>query len=272
MYNLVQRTIAAVNGDQRIQTPSQQFDPPELDTTNNADSINAKSQPKPSWLQNTEGATGTTCLSKQSYITGSKVKDLSSASLQSRSDHQGQSTTDSQQTSTSSYPTLEYPPLYFLLRPLPLLLESMHSFYKFRWWISYPLQRRVVLSRHLQHLQIYMTYGELLLILPYYITVIVCALHTILSPSVTITGKLCRFTLIAALLFSQRNSFITLFLGIPVDRGLFYHKLAGRVAGLMGLLHTAAYYLDPKYHSNVVHRQGALSTTYLLIPSIHPGQ
>ena len=148
---------------------------------------------------------------------------------------------------TSTFSVLEYPPLYFLLRHVPCLLHSIQSFYTFRWWVSYPLQRRVVFSDQLRRLHIYMTYGELLLLLPYYLAVLLCSVYTIVLPSVSNTGRLCRFTLIAALMFSQRNSFITLFFGIPVDRGLFYHKLAGRVAGMTGLLHTMSYYLDPKY-------------------------
>jgi predicted ferric reductase len=252
MYYLVQRTIASVNGDQRTPPPSPPSQPPEFDVVHRTmNTFNIKAKPNPSWLQNNEGNTSMKAAFEEQHFTGTKVKDISSKSLQSRSsEDQGQSTTFSQTTSSPSYPAMEYPPLYFLLRRLPLLLQSVHSFYKFRWWISYPLQRRVMLSRHLHHAHIYMTYGELLLIIPYYVGVIFCILYTFISPSVSITGKLCRLTLIAALLFSQRNSFITLFLGIPVDRGLFYHKLAGRVAGVMGLLHTAAYYLDPTFRSN----------------------
>jgi Ferric reductase like transmembrane component/FAD-binding domain len=150
----------------------------------------------------------------------------------------------------SPCPALEYPLLHLLTRHVPSLFEALQSFYTFRWWISYPLQRRVVLSRPLHHLHIYITYGELLLLLPYYIAVVVGALYAFLFPSVHVTGRLSRYTLIAALMFSQRNSFITLFLGIPVDRKIFYHKLAGRVAGVTGMLHTVAYGFDPRYHSN----------------------
>ena len=155
-------------------------------------------------------------------------------------------------TFATSFSVLEYPPLYFLLRHVPCLLQSIQSFYTFRWWVSYPLQRRVIFSHQLRRLHIYMTYGELLLLLPYYIAVLLCTVYTIIFPSVLNTGKLCRYTLIATLMFSQRNSFITLFFGIPVDRGIIYHKIAGRVAGVTGILHTISYYFDPKYHPTVV--------------------
>jgi predicted ferric reductase len=149
-----------------------------------------------------------------------------------------------------SFPALEYPPLYFLLRLLPWLADPIRSLYMFRWRISYPLQRRVVLSRQLRYVGIYMTWGELLLMFPYYVAILCGLIYTIWSPSVAITGKIARYNLMAVLIFCQRNSLVTFLMGVPFDRGLFYHKLAGRVSGVTGLLHTISYFLDVKYHHN----------------------
>lgn len=85
---------------------------------------------------------------------------------------------------------------------------------------------------------------------PYYLAILCGLIYTIWSPSVSITGKIARYNLMAVLIFCQRNSLVTFLLGVPFDRGLFYHKLAGRVAGVTGLLHTIAYFLDVKYHQD----------------------
>jgi predicted ferric reductase len=227
------------------------------ETNRKQDDATTKTKAPPSWFQDVAAVTSTRELTKK----GSNLEGNADATKPSKGTpstllnssflrrEQRHSDPHINTSSFSPYPALEFPPLYFLVRHVPCLLQAIHSFYAFRWWVSYPLQRRVALSRQLHHLHIYMTYGELLLLLPYYIAVVACTLYTFVSPSVKVTGQLCRYTLIAALLFSQRNSFITLFLGIPVDRGIFYHKLAGRVAGVTGILHTAAYGLDPRFRS-----------------------
>jgi NADPH oxidase len=92
-----------------------------------------------------------------------------------------------------------------------------------------------------------LTWGELLLILPFFAAIIAGILYTIVFPSVIVTGKIARFGLIGALVFAQRNSLVTLLLGIPFDRAIVYHKLSGRVGGVVGLLHTAAYFIDPVF-------------------------
>ena len=50
-----------------------------------------------------------------------------------------------------------------------------------------------------------------------------------------------RFGLIAAIVFGQKNSLLTLCLGIPFDRALYFHKIAGYNAFINGLLHTWAF-------------------------------
>jgi hypothetical protein len=69
----------------------------------------------------------------------------------------------------------------------------------------------------------------------------------IIFPSVVVTGKTARFALIASLVFAQRNSLVTLLIGMPFDRAIFYHKPAGRVAGITGLPHRTAYFVDPVF-------------------------
>lgn len=147
-----------------------------------------------------------------------------------------------------SHPALEYVPFYFLLQHCPWLLDRIRSVYALRWRVSYPLQRNVVLSRTvLRRFGISLTWGELLLLLPFYVAIAAGILCTVVIPSVVTTGQIARFALIAALVFCQRNSVVTLLLGVPFDRGLFYHKFAGRVAGITGLLHTVAFFIvDPK--------------------------
>ena len=220
------------------------------------DDIAVKRKALPSWhpdtttMKTSSTEAGGTLKPEGTFVVkGTTVTRTTSTSTQPSQARSIPSAFDSKTPTTtcSTFSVLEYPPLYFLLRHIPCLLQSIQSFYTFRWWVSYPLQRRVAFSDQLRRLHIYMTYGELLLLLPYYVTIVCCTVYTVILPSVLNTGKLCRFTLIAALMFSQRNSFITLFVGIPVDRGLFYHKLAGRVAGITGILHTVSYYIDPKY-------------------------
>jgi predicted ferric reductase len=66
-------------------------------------------------------------------------------------------------------------------------------------------------------------------------------------PSISGTGKVARSALISAMVLAQRNSLVTLLIGMPVDRAIVYHKLAGKLAGIAGLLHTAAFFLDPAF-------------------------
>lgn len=144
------------------------------------------------------------------------------------------------------HPALEYPLLYFILRRFPPFFERVKVLYAYRWRFTYPLQRNVPFSRSLRKAGIHSTWGELLIIMPFFASVIACLLYTAVFPSVSVTGKIARFAVIASLVFAQRNSLVTLLLGMPFDRGIFYHKLAGQVAGVTGLLHTVAFFFDPK--------------------------
>jgi predicted ferric reductase len=145
------------------------------------------------------------------------------------------------------HPALEYPIFYHALKRFPGVLESIKVPYAHRWRLSYPLQRKVTFSQTLLQLGVHLTWGELLLLVPFFAALVAGILYTAVYPSVKVTGKVARFTLIAAFVLAQRNSLVTLLVGMPVDRAIFYHKLAGRLGGVTGLLHTLAFFVDPKF-------------------------
>jgi predicted ferric reductase len=147
------------------------------------------------------------------------------------------------------HPALEYPLLYFLLRRCQWLFDKIKIPYAYRWRLSYPLQQNVPLGVTLSKMGIYCTWGEFLLLMPFFASIVLCMMYTVVTPSVSVTGKVARFGLLSTLVFAQRNSLVTLLLGMPCDRGIFYHKLSGRVAGIASVLHTAAFFLDPKFQN-----------------------
>ena len=128
------------------------------------------------------------------------------------------------------HPALEYPPLYFLVRRFPQLVEPTKAFFRARWGFSYYLQHRIPLSRTvLRKMNIFVTLGELLLIIPFIIAL--DGLHSVYSfahPSVSISGQTARTPLIFAFVTAMRNSPLTLLFGIPVDRAIWYHKLSAQ--------------------------------------------
>ena len=142
------------------------------------------------------------------------------------------------------HPSLEFPPLYFLLSCFPSMRDYARKFYNWRWSMSYPLQKRVKGSKALRKLKIHLTYGEVLIFIPLLVLAIICIYQTFLEPSVKGTGKAARLAVAAALLFGQKNSYITMVLGIPFDRAVAYHKISGYVAVFTGLMHTMSYYID----------------------------
>lgn len=118
----------------------------------------------------------------------------------------------------------------------------MERFYRFRWTVTYPLQRRV---RFGDNPLPTLTWGELLLLLPFFATMIVATLYTFVAPSVSITGHCSRVPLIFAFITAMKNSFITFLTGMPFERAIFYHKLAGRIAFVNSLLHTLVAFRAP---------------------------
>jgi predicted ferric reductase len=157
---------------------------------------------------------------------------------------------DDKCTPNRPHPALEYPPLYYLLRRCQWLFDKIKIPYAYRWRLSYPLQKNVPFGKKLQTLGIHSTWGELLIMIPFFVSIIICMMCTVVVPSVSVTGKIARFGLISTLVFAQKNSMITLLLGMPCDRALFYHKLSAYVAGTASVLHTAAFFIDPKFTLN----------------------
>ena len=140
---------------------------------------------------------------------------------------------------------LEFPPLYFLVRRFPLLLGCVQSFFRFRWKVSYPLQRRIPLSRTLRKMNVFLTWGEVLILLPFFVCIVAGTVYTFMYPSVRITGQTSRTPLIFAFGTAVHNSFLTLLLGMPFERAVWYHKFAARIAYFNGLLHTYVAFFYP---------------------------
>lgn len=140
------------------------------------------------------------------------------------------------------HPALEYPPLYFLLKRFPLIMDSMTNFYKIRWEMQYPLQKRVPFSKKLRKIGLFMTWGELILLLPFFGIIISGMMTTFYEPSVTNSGHVSRLPLAMCFLTANHNSLLTLLLGIPFERAIKYHKLSGYLAFLNGIGHTYVAY------------------------------
>ena len=143
--------------------------------------------------------------------------------------YEHQKTQEKKSSTNQPHPAQEYPLVYHALKRFPLILESIKIPYAHRWRLSYPLQRKIEFSHALLKLGVHLTWGELLLLVPFFLAVAARILYTAVSPSVASTGKVARFALIAAFILAQRNSLVTLLIGMPVDKMLFYHKLAGRL-------------------------------------------
>ncbi len=118
--------------------------------------------------------------------------------------------------------SLEYPLLFFLLKRWPWLFAKIKYFYMFRWSASYPLQKKIPGSQSLRKLGIHLTWGEVLLLIPFWIALFAAVVYTVVYPNVMNTGHVARTSLISCFVFAQRNSLVTLLLGMPIDRSLFY--------------------------------------------------
>jgi len=148
------------------------------------------------------------------------------------------------QTPNEPHYLTEFPPLYWMFKHFPGTLESIKKMYQFRWSVSYPLQRRVFLSQQLRKLGIFCTYGELLMVLGIVWMTVAGVLTTFVWPSPSLRGHAARTPLILALATAMRNSLITLLIGLPFERALWYHKLLGRLAFFNGILHTIVCHAD----------------------------
>ena len=150
--------------------------------------------------------------------------------------------------------SLECPPLYMLLKMCPPLLRAVQAIYSVRWNLTYPLQRRIPLKgAFFRKMGLSVTYGEVLLIMPFIAMFIVGILYAFWNPSVVVSGQIARAPLALALISGTHNSIITMLLGMPFERILFYHKLSGRLAFINGIFHTYVCFAFPTRgtHRNV---------------------
>jgi len=182
------------------------------------------------------------------------ISDSSNTELQSSKNLKSHATSEKKIENVSEFgndnlnlphPAIEFPPLYFLLRKFPSLLEPFQRLYTIRWNLSYPLQRRIPGSTILRKCNIFLTYGELFLVLPFVAFFVLGTVRSFVDPSVSITGHASRTPLIFAFATGMRNSFLTLLIGIPFERSLWYHKLAGRTAFVTAILHTYVSFVHP---------------------------
>jgi len=79
-----------------------------------------------------------------------------------------------------------------------------------------------------------------------------------LNPDVNLSGRLARFPLAIAIVTASHNSIVTFTLGMPFERCIFYHKLAGRLAFVIGIFHTYVAYVHP--NAGATHSPPIIST------------
>ena len=142
--------------------------------------------------------------------------------------------------------TIGTPILHYLIKRYPRVQAFMQQFYDKRWANYYPLQRRCLYTR---------TYGEVLLLVPY-VAITCFGLLTSFHPlfrSGFSSGHIARVPLFVVLLTANRNSWITMLLGIPFERGLFYHKLSGYLSFSLGVTHAFAVYAEQNNDSKSMH-------------------
>lgn len=140
----------------------------------------------------------------------------------------------------SPHPAIEFPPLYFILKRFPKILNAIESLYVLRWHIKYPLQRPVILSKRLRKIGIRATWGECLLILPFLLLFVKGLITSFVHPSVSQSGAVARLPLIICFLTATHNSILTFFIGIPFDRAIKYHKISGYLTFFNGMFHAVA--------------------------------
>jgi hypothetical protein len=146
---------------------------------------------------------------------------------------------DKERCPNTPHPSLEYPLLYFLLKCLPQgVMVWIRNLYKIRWELSYPLQKRVPFSKFLRKIGIYLTWGELLLWIPFVLILIQGMMSSFVNPSVAQSGIVARLPLAICFLTANHNSLLTMLLGIPFERALKYHKVSGYCAFINGIFHT----------------------------------
>lgn len=184
---------------------------------------------------------------RKSSTGGANVTNESSPVLGS----EGASAVNSSKTQTFSnngndpHESLEYPPLYFFLKRFPMFKSCFQVLYRLRWSSAYPLQKRVPFSRKMRKVGLVVTWGELLLLLPFVAILLSSMWTSFVNPSVELSGQVARLPVVVAFVTANHNSILTLLLGIPFERALKYHKLAGRIAFINGIFHTYVSFFHP---------------------------
>lgn len=141
------------------------------------------------------------------------------------------------------HPSLEYPPLYFVLeRFFPRRLKQVEQYYVVRRHFAHALAKRIPGSKLWRRIGVHLTYADVLVLIPLIILASICFYQTFLEPSVSVTGKISRLAVVITLVLGQKNSYVTLVLGIPCDRALIFHKMAGYTAFVTGLMHGIAFF------------------------------
>jgi predicted ferric reductase len=149
-------------------------------------------------------------------------------------------------TPNQPHPSLEFPPLYFLLHRFPTLTKAIDCFYNTRWRILQVLQRKLPFSRTvLRKASIFLTIADLISMLPLLVISILGIVYSFIYPSVSISGHAARTPLILAFVTAMRNSPLTLLLGLPFERAIWYHKWLARIAYVNGLFHTYVCFVHP---------------------------
>lgn len=150
----------------------------------------------------------------------------------------------------SPHPLIEYPPLYFLLKPFPKILNALDSFYRARWELKYPLQRPVFLSKKLRKIGVQLTWGECLFMVPFIMILVRGLVTSFVYPSVSDSGMIARLPLIMCFLTASHNSLLTFLVGIPFERAIKYHKISGYLAFLNGIFHTIVAWIAHKQNAD----------------------
>lgn len=97
------------------------------------------------------------------------------------------------------------------------------------------------------------------MILPFIALLVFGIIASFLYPSVSLSGRLARLPLAIAIVTASHNSIVTFALGMPFERCIFYHKLAGRLAFVIGIFHAYVAYMHPNL--GAIHSPSSIYTS-----------
>ena len=150
--------------------------------------------------------------------------------------------------------TLDTPLFHFIVEPiLPLLRPILSCIYSIRWELSRPLQTKVFprwmmavtspsesggRGPQILHNLSLLTYGQLLLAVPFIILLLASYYATFVSPNIDLSGSIAGFALYMVFLTQNKtNSIFTFLFGISFERMIIYHKLSSILAVVLSFLH-----------------------------------